>query len=617
LGRALTCDWLISGSLVEAGGQAHIWTKVIDVHNGVVMDLNVTPYQAGAVTNVVGRIAAFLNETGPRPQGRQFIAMGPFVDMNPPLGPKREDWSRRLAALLEKHFVEAGLGVTELAAVGPIFEERRLETAGLTGHPEGRVQLQPAFWLVDGGCEWVGAEPAKVAVGLRVQRVGGPEQLLRFTNAPGEALERELLATLSRALSNTNLLPHAGPNPEADLLAARGMELATRRSPFRPGTARTRTQWDSYKQEIEQNKRLSDNLAALLATYERTLLRDPKNAEAKVMLAYGLLRDLDPAKRERGKELLGEVIDSKDPKQSERAYRHLTNAAVYAKMAEQASPPKRPQDWQSVNQAFEENPNDPEAKCDLGAALLSLPRAGDRERGRELLRDVAAGNRADQAERARKLLAAPEKSPAIPDDWGRPKPAATETAAAAEEDDSDLIPPETDKTREHREFLQREFAKFVAVRLEKDGPDVAKFHQASVQGTGATHNGRHYCGFRFTVPPWIDGDLNWMWLFAKSEAQKEFRADGFQWGIVPKTGRLERFRAYSANTPSSGYSNLSKQFPHTLMFFHHWMSKKYLQPGQEYAVWFSFKESNVPDVACAITVQSSRGRAQAGILPLR
>src|SRR6185295_15995033 len=136
-----------------------------------------------------------------------------------------------------------GIGVTELAAVGPIFEERRLENAGLTGHPEGLVKLQPAFWLIDGGCVWVGAEPQQLAVGLRVQRVGGPEQLFRFTNAPGEAIQKDLIATLGRALAATNLGSNPGPNAEADLLAARGMELATRRSPFRPESARTRTQW--------------------------------------------------------------------------------------------------------------------------------------------------------------------------------------------------------------------------------------------------------------------------------------------------------------------------------------------------------------------------------------
>jgi TolB-like protein len=111
LGRVLACDWLISGSLVQANGHTHVWTKVIDVRNGVVVDLNVTPYERGVVTNVVSQIAAFLNQTGSKPKGRQFVVMDSVVDMNPTHRAKREDWSKRLQALMEKHFLDSGFGV--------------------------------------------------------------------------------------------------------------------------------------------------------------------------------------------------------------------------------------------------------------------------------------------------------------------------------------------------------------------------------------------------------------------------------------------------------------------------------------------------------------------------
>ena len=410
LGRVLACDWLVSGSLVQVASRTYVWTKVINVRDGVVLDLNATPYEAGSVSNVVAHIATFVAKAGAQPKGRQFILMGPFVDMNPPLGPKREDWSRRIPVLIEKHFIEAGFGVVEMAAIGPIFEERRLETAGLTGHPEGRVSLQAAFWLVDGGCEWVEGTPLKLGVGLRVQRIGGPEQMFHLSQPPDEPTEKAVLETLTLALANTNSVAPAGPNAEADLLAARGTELAMRNSPFRWKTPSARTQWDAYKQGEEQAKKQADNRSAALATYERTLLRDPNNLEAKTMLGFALLGD--PARREHGKELLGEVVAANDPKYRDRAQSMLTNAARIARMADQdaARLRKRPDDWQSLNQAVAENPSDLQARCDLGAALLKLPRANDRERGRKLLSEVAAGDRQDQADRARKLLAEPEAS---------------------------------------------------------------------------------------------------------------------------------------------------------------------------------------------------------------
>jgi len=154
LGQVMACDWLVSGSFVQANRRTHVWTKVIDIRSGVVLDLKALPYDPADLTNTVSQIAAFLAQAGSPTAGRQFIAMGPFVDMNSPLAPstgsgqapKREDWSRRFAAAIERHFLREGIGVVELAAITPIFEERRLETGGLTGAAGERVKLQPAFW---------------------------------------------------------------------------------------------------------------------------------------------------------------------------------------------------------------------------------------------------------------------------------------------------------------------------------------------------------------------------------------------------------------------------------------------------------------------------------------
>src|SRR5438067_8636554 len=49
LGRVLACDWVVSGSLVQVASRTYVWTKVINVRDGVVLDLNATPYEAGSV----------------------------------------------------------------------------------------------------------------------------------------------------------------------------------------------------------------------------------------------------------------------------------------------------------------------------------------------------------------------------------------------------------------------------------------------------------------------------------------------------------------------------------------------------------------------------------------
>lgn len=64
---------------------------------------------------------------------------------------------------------------------------------------------------------------------------------------------------------------------------------------------------------------MEENVRALNATYERALLLDSKNLKAKLMLAYGLVGDREPANRQRGKDMLREVIASGDSRFVQRA----------------------------------------------------------------------------------------------------------------------------------------------------------------------------------------------------------------------------------------------------------------------------------------------------------
>lgn len=613
LGHVLACDWLVSGSFVQAGGKTHVWTKVIDVRSGVVLDLNDSPYQDSDYSKAVSGISVFLANAGSQPNGRQFITMGPFVDLNPPNAPKREDWSRRITALIESHYLKAGYGVVELAAVGPIFEERRLESAGLTGHPEGRVKLQAAFWLVDGGCGWVEGESLKLGVALRVRQVGGPEQLIRLTNSPGELMENDVIGALSNALSKTNLLSQPNPNAEADLLVMRGREMAERRIPFQPfqpwpSQARMETPWDSYKRQVEQNKKLLENRHAAAANYERLLLRDPDNHEAKAMLAYCWMAETDRASQERGLQMLREVAaNKKDAVWADKACRTLSSTNVLGQMLSSASRlPKRPTDWRSLNQAYEENPSNQEYKCDLAADLIVRRWESDREKGRNLLSEVAAGDDPVQAERARKLLAQPEYVPAD----NVPKSAALPVVEPEPE------PEEDSAAKARREFLQKHFDKFIPAKFQIDGPQVALLQSLPVQKSMLEYNGRNYCGFKFTVPPEIDGNLKWMQILDKTEAEKDFVAPNFKCFIVPRDGKMKGTVTYSA-APVNSYKKLRERFPYTRRFISYELPRQYLKPGEEYGIWFSFEENNPPDIAFALTIQSHSGYMRYGILPMQ
>ena len=202
LGQMLACDRLASGSLVMTESGIQIWAKIIDTRTGVVLDIQSVPYVGTNLSVTVKGIATFLSQAVARPRPRQFIALGRFTDIS--ISTAREDWSRRLRAIIERHFLATGFGVVEREAIRPVIEEYQLEGAGLTGSYSNRVKLQPAFWIVDGGCKWVRDTQDKVSVALRVQKVGGREQVFQLTELPGTNLEHAVLATIRSSLIGPN-----------------------------------------------------------------------------------------------------------------------------------------------------------------------------------------------------------------------------------------------------------------------------------------------------------------------------------------------------------------------------------------------------------------------------
>ena len=165
VGQVLACDWLVSGSLVQTGARTLAWTKVIDMRSGVVLDLEAVPVSGDSLAITVSNITQFVAGAGRvrRPQGREFISLGRIVDQRPWLSASRDDWSRRMSAVIEQYGHRNGYGVVEQEEVTALFAERRLAAVG--GQADEPVPLQPAFWLVDGGCKWLEGKPDRLEIG--------------------------------------------------------------------------------------------------------------------------------------------------------------------------------------------------------------------------------------------------------------------------------------------------------------------------------------------------------------------------------------------------------------------------------------------------------------------
>jgi TolB-like protein len=394
LGSMLECDWFVSGSLVASGTRTQVWIKVIDIHNGIVLDLEALPYVSADLSATVSGIAGFLRDTGSRPHGRQFITVGSFVDRS--ISSTREDWSRRLPALIERHFQAAGMTVVEREAVAPMFEEFALSRAGVTESRTNRVKLQPAFWIVDGGYKWVRDTEDKVSVVLRIQKIGGQEQLVNLTKPPGTELENAVVTAIESVLTATNQAPaeqsaleEAAIHTQRAMLAAegRGPVSATRYSP--PAIQATPSGLASGMTMVSGNmpqQHLQENRQASIKSLESAILLNPGDSKSRYYLGYALVNANDPGERQRGRQLLEELGALTNVNWAGPARKLLARAAgTFDAQADAKANVK------SNEEKVQRDPNNADAKYALAHQLRSQLES-IRGRATQLLRDVIASS---------------------------------------------------------------------------------------------------------------------------------------------------------------------------------------------------------------------------------
>ena len=215
------------------------------------------------------------------------------------------------------------------------------------------------------------------------------------------------------------------------------------------------------------------------------------------------------------------------------------------------------------------------------------------------------------------LLATP------PSQWvaNEPTPAElnTQMQAAAEVLKNSILPPEetTHSILERRDdFLQKNFSRFIPVKLERGADGAATLQHLATMGNQFAYGDSYFCGFRFTLPAWFDGDLEWLFALDKTAAQKDWTYQGLSWFVLPESGRMDGICDYH-NFLLENYPQLQRQLPYTQsMFINDWDQDQFTA-GKTYAVWFCTDQPVLPDLAFALTIHSARGTNEIGPLPLR
>jgi hypothetical protein len=126
------------------------------------------------------------------------------------------------------------------------------------------------------------------------------------------------------------------------------------------------------------------------------------------------------------------------------------------------------------------------------------------------------------------------------------------------------------------------------------------------------HEGSRYFGFRFKAPEQIDGDFGWMYLLKPKSGPVQLGQH--HWSILRKNGPMnETYRTERGKV--ADYPELAAQFPYTRGVILQMFRAEHFVPGEEYAIWFRFAESErMPEFAIAFSF-APRTKAWTARLP--
>jgi TolB-like protein/tetratricopeptide (TPR) repeat protein len=305
VGKLLGADWLVLGSFMGSGEGStnRLIVKIVDAHTGIIRDLTAVVFASKELPTEVPLIADFLSWSADRAsvaEQRIFIGLGGFEDLS--INDRYPHFRRELWTSLEINFQRTRFTVVERSMVEPLLNELRLNLGGLIDKPSVEPSAQPVFLLVDGVYQSYQDNEAKISLILRVEEIGGSQNLYSFKEAPGDELNTHVANILGKALTDlSQKVRKASRKEEAATQVARGIERSRVNK-----SGPNHYFLGGYAPRQDDSKRLK-NISEAIEAFQTAILLDPDNDEAKLDLAICLV-DSAIGQTETGRDYLTEVI---------------------------------------------------------------------------------------------------------------------------------------------------------------------------------------------------------------------------------------------------------------------------------------------------------------------
>jgi hypothetical protein len=152
----------------------------------------------------------------------------------------------------------------------------------------------------------------------------------------------------------------------------------------------------------------------------------------------------------------------------------------------------------------------------------------------------------------------------------------------------------------------------------------AAFQRLKVsQNIVGTFDGAHYTGIQFTVPEWIDGDLEYAFVHWYRSQGELRRRPGYSWGVTSAATGQDPALNDVERVPFGGLPEMQARFPFTEKGYLGGIRRNQLVPGETYFLWWGHEwgkgrpEGVPPDLAVALTIKSERGLREYGAIVWR
>ena len=174
VGKLVRADWFLLGTPVKLHEINSIAVRLVDARTGVMLDGGV--FAQKAAPELAADLAGFVRQSrqaAAEARPRMYLAIGAFEDLS--VNNRQADFPTQLRGYLTTAYQHSKITLLEREYVDILQQEMRLDLAGLTegGRTNAPVQMQSAFWLVDGYYQSYETSGLEVELGLNIEQIIG------------------------------------------------------------------------------------------------------------------------------------------------------------------------------------------------------------------------------------------------------------------------------------------------------------------------------------------------------------------------------------------------------------------------------------------------------------